>query len=89
MVNWEVTLPLGYDPAKSPDRIQITTASGVESAPRIRVESIDALGKLHRDFPLVCHTLPPSTKVDGLLGLDFLRGSRLVIDFRTGTIDLD
>ena len=38
--------------------------------------------------PLVCHTLPASAAVDGLLGLDFMRGKRLIIDFRTGIIDL-
>ena len=38
---------------------------------------------------VVCHTLPPSAGVDGLLGLDFLRNSRLTIDFRSGQIVLD
>jgi hypothetical protein len=76
-------------PAISRDRVQVTTASGVEYAPRIRIESLEAIGEVRRDFPLLCHTLPPSAKVDGLLGLDFLRGKRLVIDFRTGTIELD
>jgi hypothetical protein len=27
--------------------------------------------------------------VDGLLGLDFLRGQRVILDFRTGTITVD
>ena len=75
---------LGYDPAVSKDRVQVTTGSAVEFAPRILVESIESLGRLRRDFPLLCHTLPPSATVDGLLGLDFMRGGRLVIDFRTG-----
>ena len=30
-----------------------------------------------QSFSLICHTLPPSVSVDGLLGLDFLRGQRL------------
>jgi hypothetical protein len=40
------------------------------------------------DYPVVCHTLPAGTKVDGLLGLDFLRGQSLLIDFRAGEIML-
>ena len=31
-------------------------------------------------------TLPPSAGVDGLLGLDFLRGQNLTIDFRAGQV---
>ena len=80
---------LGYDPAVSRDRVQTTTASGVEFAPRVVVDSIEAIGKIRRTFPLICHTLPPSATVDGLLGLDFVRESRLVIDFRGGTIALE
>jgi hypothetical protein len=67
----------------------LTTASGVETAPRLRVERVEALGTERRDFPLVCHTLPPSVGVDGVLGLDFFRGQRLVVDFRRGVVSLE
>ena len=33
-------------------------------------------------------TLPPSAGVDGLLGLDFMRGLGLSIDFRQGLVAL-
>lgn len=86
MINWGVAVLLGYDPAASQARVQVTTGSGVEFAPRIPVQAVEALGQSRRDFPMLCHTLPPSATVDGLLGLDFLRGTRLVIDFRAGTV---
>jgi hypothetical protein len=41
-----------------------------------------------KQWLMVCHTLPPSASIDGLLGLDFLRDRRLTIDFRTGQITL-
>jgi hypothetical protein len=37
---------------------------------------------------VLSHALPPTTGIDGLLGLDFLRGSVLTIDFQNGQIDL-
>jgi predicted aspartyl protease len=80
---------IGYDPAVARERVQLTTASGVVFAPRIRVQKIEALGKARQDFPVVCHTLPPSAGVDGVLGLDFFRGQRLVMDFREGVVSLD
>jgi hypothetical protein len=40
------------------------------------------------NFPVLCHTLPPSATVGGLLGLDFFRGVRFVMDLQTGIISL-
>ena len=79
---------VGYDPSLSPDRLQVTTGSGVEYAPRVVVDRIRALGHEYRSFPLIAHTIPASARVDGLLGLDFLRGLRLNLDFQMGTISL-
>jgi len=86
MVNWDIAVFLGYDPASVKERIQVTTGSGVEFAPRIAVKRMEVPGRGLDNFPVLCHTLPPSTTVDGLLGLDFFRGIRLVIDLQTGAI---
>lgn len=67
----------------------MTTGSGVEFVPEIMLTQIEALGHEHTNFPILCHTFPPSATVDGVLGLDFLRGKRLVLDFRAGLITLD
>ena len=77
---------IGYDLALSPDRFQVTTGSGIEYVARIVVKRVVALGQERLSFPVLGHTLPPSTGVDGVLGLDFLRGLELSIDFRTGRI---
>ncbi|MBI1928063.1 retroviral-like aspartic protease family protein [Candidatus Poribacteria bacterium] len=86
LVNQSRLMQLGYDPAVVPERFQMTTGSGVEFVPRITLSQIVALGREHANFPVLCHTLPPSTGVDGLLGLDFLRGQTLTLDFRNGRI---
>jgi predicted aspartyl protease len=77
---------LGYDPTQSSDRVRVTTGSGVEFVPRIVLDKIHALGQERTWFPVLCHTRPPSANVDGLLGLDFLRGQALTIDFPDGQI---
>jgi predicted aspartyl protease len=79
---------LGYDPALSPTRVQVTTGSSVEYAPRVTLNRVRALEQERVDFPVLGHTLPPSAGVDGLIGLDFVRGQNLAIDFRTGRIRL-
>jgi len=80
---------IGYDPALSPDRVQVTTGSGVEFVPRLQVSGLKVLGQELLAFPVLCHTLPPSATIDGLLGLDFLRGKKVTIDFRRGQITFD
>ena len=77
---------LGYDPALSQARVQLTTGSGVEYAPRVTLSRIRGLDQERLDFPVLGHTLPPSAGVDGLIGLDFFRDRNLVIDFRAGQI---
>lgn len=37
----------------------------------------------------LCRDLPAEVRVDGLLGLDFFRGTRLALDFRAGRLSLD
>jgi predicted aspartyl protease len=88
VVNVGMLVAVGYDPALVPDRIQVTTGSGVEFVPRVILDKLEALGHERTGFPVLCHTLPPSAGVDGLLGLDFFRGQSLTIDFRNGRVTL-
>lgn len=66
----------------------MTTGSGVEFAALVSISRIVALGRELTDFPVLAHTLPPSAGVDGVLGLDFLRGQVLRIDFQNGRLTL-
>ena len=89
IISSHVAALLGYDPAAAGERARLTTASGIEYVPRIVVNKVQALGLERMGFAVLCHTLPPSARVDGLLGLDFLRGHRLVLDFRNGVVSLE
>jgi hypothetical protein len=81
-------LTFGYYPAMVEDRVQVTTGSNIEYAPFVVLERFQALEQERSNFRVLSHTLPPSANVDGLLGLDFMRGQRLEIDFRSGEISL-
>lgn len=86
LVNSGPLVTVGYDPALSPKRMQITTASGVEFVPLFIAEKIVAVGLERRSFEVIGHTLPTSAGIDGLLGLDFFSDTSLTIDFRTNEI---
>jgi hypothetical protein len=79
---------LGYNPAAATQQLPVTMGSGVVLLPRVAVSRLTALGQDRWNFPVLAHTFPPTAAVHGVLGLDFLRGNKLEIDFRTGLIDL-
>jgi predicted aspartyl protease len=89
VVSSEVARSPGYDPAALGERARITTGSGALSVPLLSVEKIEALGKAATNMRILCHTLPSRAAIDGVLGLDFLRGERLVVDFRVGLLALE
>jgi predicted aspartyl protease len=86
LINTGLLVALGYDPASTSERVEVTTGSGIEFAPRVVLEKILALGASRSSFAVLSHTLPPSAGVDGVLGLDFFRNGHLTIDFRQGTL---
>ena len=88
LINETVIRYIGYDPSRGVRNVWITTGSGLESATVLRVSKIAALGRRCRGFSLICYSLPSTTAVDGLLGLDFFRNRHLSIDFRSGRIRL-
>ena len=88
MINVGHLIAIGYDPSLASDRVQVTTGSGVEFVPRLQVSRFKSLGQERALFPILGHTLPPSASIDGLLGLDFLRGQRVEIDFVRGLVSL-
>jgi len=73
MIPWHIAESLGYDPAVSRKRVNLTTASTVEVVPLITVRAIRTLGSRVNDVEAVCHDLPPDSRVEGLLGLSFLK----------------
>ena len=87
-MNVGMLVAVGYDPALAQDRVQVTTGSGIEFAPRVLVSKIAVLGRQRTRFAVLGHTLPPSAGVDGLLGLDWFRSARMILDFRRGHVIL-
>jgi predicted aspartyl protease len=88
LIKLATLLYLGFDPTQASQRVKMTTGSGVETVPVVVLTRLSALGQHRFGFPVIAHALPASAAVDGLLGLDFLRGHELAIDFRTGWLTL-
>ena len=81
-------IEVGYDLDKPEDEIYITTGSGLIFVPKFTIEKLTALGKEKTNFQIIAHDFPPTSTVDGILGLDFLRENILKINFVKGEIEL-
>ncbi len=78
----------GFDLTQFSQTVKITTGGGVIAAPIIQIPQLEALGHEQLNFPVLAHDLPPTSTVDGVLGLDFMRGHLLTVDFRIGQLSL-
>jgi len=88
MLPWKIARVLGLKAEVSERRIDIITASGVESVPLVNLKSIRLFDKKVSNIDVVIHDLPAKSYVDGLLGLNFLRNFELYINFKGGYFEI-
>lgn len=88
LISWKIAQELGYKPAVSKEWTRITTATAVIYAPVITLKAVATLGIVINDVKVVCHNLPDTSRVDGLLGLSYLRNFKVEIDFKKGILTL-
>jgi predicted aspartyl protease len=86
LLSWEVLLSLKLDPATSRTRRSITTANGLLVLPEIALEELHTLGQQVEQFPMLVHTIPLGSQVDGILGMNFLRRFDLEINFKQALV---
>ncbi len=89
LIPWKIAHELGYKPAASKEWISITTATAVIYAPVITLKAVATLGREVNNVKAVCHNLPDTSRVDGLLGLSYLRNFKVEIDFKKGILTLN
>jgi clan AA aspartic protease (TIGR02281 family) len=68
---------------------KIVTANGAITVPVSRVPWFNCLGIKRENYSVVGLDLPANTFTDGLLGMDFLREVKAIIDVARGEIRLD
>jgi predicted aspartyl protease len=89
VIGWDSLAVVGYEPANAIGHVEMTTGSGTQHVPKIKLKQLAAFGKRRRGLEIVAHSLPKGASVDGLLGLDFFRMTRLTIDFRKFLVRMD
>ncbi len=80
---------MGYQPELSRQRIEMMTASGIAIVPLVKVREFRALGQTVKGLEVLVHDLPSAGRVEGLLGLNFLRVFKLTLNFKQGILELE
>lgn len=87
-INRDILVAAGYDVTDRSDPVRMHTAGGVVRGYRIRTDLLTCLGHTATRLRVACITITATTRIDGLLGLDFLRGRVLTVDFARGRMAL-
>lgn len=75
----QVLQNLGYDTRNPLRRQELVTGQGRIYVPVINVSWFNCVGQLIEKFDVVAHDIPPTLRIDGLLGMDFLTRFQAVI----------
>jgi hypothetical protein len=79
---------VGYTQTDATSQHQVVTGSGLITVLEVPLLAFRVLSQTRAGFPVLAHSFPPGASHDGVLGLDFLRGHVLTIDFVQGEITL-
>ena len=79
---------LGVDLSRPVSHVRLRGVAGTVRTPLVHVPAVSAFGRVRTDFVVAAHDFPLGTDTDGLLGLDFLRGFVLKVDFVRGRMSL-
>ena len=79
---------LGATPEVLRGSVSVATAKGLQESPRVKLDKISSMGKTIKGFEVLCHDLPPTARVQGLLGVNFLQHFKMVINYKRGYVEL-
>ena len=88
VIHSEIIHFLGTTPKALRKPVVVATARGTEEIAKVRLDKIISLGKSIKRFEVLCHDLPPTARVQGLLGANFLSRFKVVINYRKGYVEL-
>lgn len=88
MIPPDIAKKLGYDPVRSKRTVNLITATTIERAPVVTLEAIELLGQRVAKVDVACKDLPPKSRAEGLLGINFLDNFDIELFYKTGRLEL-
>lgn len=88
MIPTEAAVAIGCDPLRPQRKIEIIMGSSIEYVPLITVPKFRAFGIEIKNMEVICHNLPIPSPVEALLGLNFLKSAKVIINFSKNIIEI-
>ena len=84
----QMTNDLGFDLANPTRWMEMTSVHQTVRAPIIRLDTVQVGGQQVNGLEVAVLSLPANMRVDGLLGINFLRNFRVTFEFDQATLIL-
>ena len=78
----------GYDLSAASESQRIVTGSSVIEVPVIKVAELRVQELVVKDILVCVHNIPEVANIHGLLGMNFLKHFRTVVDFLAGYLEI-
>jgi predicted aspartyl protease len=88
VISWEIADFIGVIEDKSIEKIRIMTGSGYEYCPIYRLDSLTVGNCTVKNLNILCHDLPDRSRVEGLLGLDFVKVHDVIVSYKQGYLEI-
>jgi len=89
IIPWRIARLLGHEPMRSENRVNIITASGTETIPLVTLDAIEVLDIKKENLVVGCHDMPPQSRINALLGLNFLKQLVTTIDLKANKLTIE
>lgn len=89
MVDWDLAAQIGLDRSQSVGPARYFGMEGPQDGYYVEAPELEILGRRLKRFKVACCPFDKNLETDGLLGLDFFRGTVLTLDFKHGRITVE
>jgi hypothetical protein len=89
IVDWDLANQIGLDRSQSVGAARYFGMEGPQDGYYVLAPELKILGRSVKGFKLACCPFNKKLETDGLLGLDFMRRTILMLDFKDGRITLE
>lgn len=87
-IDVNITDELGYGAHLGRHNIRTIGAGAPIPGYVLPVQRLEVMGLVLEDFDIICEDIEPEAGIDGLIGMDVIRGHVLTIDAIEGTVTL-
>ncbi len=88
-VHRSILIGAGYPVGEGKHGTKLQTAGGIVQSEDFSVESLRVYENEVKDLRVSCFNIPEESRIEGLLGLNFLKHFRLTLDFPNGKLIME